>query len=282
MLASAALLFFATIAQASELIVPEGGRVELPAGLAEIEYEFLSIGTNASLVIPQSYADKSLTVRVSRFEASQGSAIYQMFDRRAKMGGQGGQGEQPDYGQKGRKGGIGSPGSEGADTVQLTLELGIAALDGLTIVLRSQAGGHGGRGGKGGLGGGSRCGLSRSNGDPGGDGGIGGDGGPGAAPGNVRPLTVRWWPVGSVIPHFRNGQPVRMSLNLQSGQGGWGGPAGIPGNGHGGRRCGCVFGECAWKMPSGAAGTEFGTPGKPYAAAGAITQPQFQVLAFAQ
>lgn len=254
----------------------------MPAGLDRLDYDLLRIEANGSLVIPESYAGRKLTVRANRFEAFGGTRLYQVFSNRARTGGTGGPGLQPDYGQTGGEGGSGGRGIAGTDTVELTLELGIAKLGDFTLLLRSQAGGHGGRGGKGGLGGGSRCGLSKGNGDPGGSGGPGGAGGDGAAPGNIRPLTLRWWPVGSHIPHFRSGQPVQLDVILQSGQGGWGGPQGVPGNGHGGKGCGCAFGKCTWDMPSGSAGTVFGAPGKPYPETGALAQPRFEALEFAQ
>lgn len=232
-LAALLLLPLANASVADSLRVQQGQQFTLPAGQSKIHYRELVLEADASLVIPESYGGQTLTLRADRFEASRGAKILQYFKSRAAQGAQGGQGAQPGYGGTGFPGGNGQPGQKGADTVRLNLELGIAKLAETTVLLRSQAGGHGGRGGKGGIGGGPSC----NEGEDGGDGGRGGTGGPGAAPGAVGPVNVVWWPVGTAVAHFHNGQPLGLAVSLQAGEGGWGGPSGPGGDGHGGKDC---------------------------------------------
>lgn len=271
------LLLFEESAKAADLIVPPGARVEIPSEQTQQVYDLLKIGRSGSLVIPESYSGRSLTLRVKRFEAEADTKIFQVIEHRAAQGPHGVQGSQPDFGQTGLKGHQGGDGQAGKDTVRLTLELGIARLEGLTILLRSQAGGHGGQGGKGGVGGGSQCGPPRKS---GGNGGEGGDGGPGGRPGAVQPLKVKWWPVNGTVPHYSSGQPVMLGLQLQSGQGGGGGPRGQPGNGHRGRNCGCTLIGCAYEAHAGNGGTVWGAGGAQYISSGAIYQPVFERLEF--
>lgn len=217
-----------TAVAADELSIARDQEYTLPAGKTFIHYDKLTLESNASLVIPES--TRSLTLRADYFVAEKGAKIFQFFARRAPQGAQGPQGAQPDYGDTGHAGGDGQTGTQGQDSVDLTLQLGIARLDTTTILLRSQAGGHGGKGGKGG---GASCGQNKR----GGNGGQGGRGGTGGAPGAAGPLSLIWWPVEHPVPHYRSGQPVGLTVVLQTGEGGWGGSPGDGGDGHGGKAC---------------------------------------------
>lgn len=214
-----------TAVAADELSIARDQEYTLPAGKTFIHYDKLTLESNASLVIPES--TRSLTLRADYFVAEKGAKIFQFFARRAPQGAQGPQGAQPDYGDTGHAGGDGQTGTQGQDSVDLTLQLGIARLDTTTILLRSQAGGKGGKGG------GASCGQNKR----GGNGGQGGRGGTGGAPGAAGPLSLIWWPVEHPVPHYRSGQPVGLTVVLQTGEGGWGGSPGDGGDGHGGKAC---------------------------------------------
>ncbi|MBD8625758.1 hypothetical protein IFT64_02280 [Oxalobacteraceae sp. CFBP 8753] len=204
----------------------------LPAGVSALSYKRLILEQNASLFIPEQ--TRELTLRADYFVAESGARILQYAAQRARTGAQGSRGAQPGTGEQGGIGGEGSAGAAGRDSVDLTLQLGIARIDKTTIMLVSQAGGNGGKGGTGGFGGSSACTSPRTN---GGAGGTGGRGGVGGAPGAVGPIRVSWWPVGDTIPYFSSGQPVGLSVVLQAGESGWGGMGGDGGTGAEGKSC---------------------------------------------
>jgi hypothetical protein len=218
-------------AGAQTLTVRADSIIVLPPG-SIFKYKQLVLERNSSLIIPEE--TRALTIQADYFVAEEGSRIYQYFPNRALRGGQGGPGSQPGYGEKGMNGSAGEKGRPGIDGVDLTLRLGIAKLDQMSIFLGSQAGGHGGKGGKGGLGGAPSCSTERVD---GGDGGTGGPGGAGGAAGAVGPVRFIWWPVKGAIPSYASGHPVGLSVVLQPGAPGWGGAPGDGGDGIAGKNC---------------------------------------------
>jgi hypothetical protein len=243
-----AFLMSAAVAQ-DELRVPANQSVTLPVGLSTLRYKRLILEQNASLFIPEQ--TRKLTLRAEYFVAESGSRIVQYATQRARMGVTGYQGAQPGYGATGGTGGEGAAGAAGLDSVDLTLQLGIAKLDKATIMLVSQAGGTGGKGGTGGVGGGASCSGPRTD---GGAGGTGGRGGAGGAPGAVGPVRLSWWPVADPIPDFSSGQPIGLLVILQAGEPGWSGPGGDGGTGAGGKDCFLMAGM--GNGPSGGAGPQ--------------------------
>lgn len=251
-LACLAGIALALPAAAVDLVVKANETATLPSGQQLISYDRLILGPNASLVIPE--GTSKLTLRAEYFVAEAGAHIYQYAARRAGTGGPGSTGAQGGRGEAGLPGGTGQTGARGRDSVDLTLQLGIAVLEDATITLASQAGGHGGAGGTGGEGGESGCSNPRRDGGPGGTGGTGGTGG---QPGAAGPLKLVWWGVGEPVSYFSSGQPIALSVILVAGQVGFPAAGGRGGDGGASKSCFLMNGT------NGGAGGPGGLAGDP-------------------
>ena len=228
------------------------GLLEIPAGKVLIFSEKL-------LFVDRLVMREGSTLQLDGQETFEIRATLAYFGPGAKIIGDGLDGndgedatgipKQAGYGQQGHDGNRGEIGSDGEAGTTIDIEIGLEALNNLTISVSGGDGGNGGVGGRGGKGGAAPHNCDKRGGR-GGTGGVGGDAGRG---GNGGSVNLRYWNAMSpeVLQALASDIAGKMTiqnlndavgLTVRNGGGepgveGVGGAKGTPGEG---RRCGFV------------------------------------------
>ena len=227
------LVSLSSAAQQNEFIVPAGAQKVLTPSDRILSLNKLSLGDNATIIIPPEMNGWSVTAR----DVSIGNNVKIISNAnigiRGPHGSSGASGADCRSGWAGvagRNGGSGMPGKN------VSLNLKIRSIGSLLIQVNGTNGGDGGNGGNGGKGGNSTCSCNAGNGGNAGSGGNGGNGGIGGV------VSIVYSKTGKVSVSNSN-----FLVQNSGGRGGVGGGGGI--GGQGGAGGGCTDPKAAARKP---------------------------------